>query len=167
MGREVRRVPMNWQHPKKANGRYQPLHDQTYEDRMKEWNADKAAFESDPVKVAKYTTFAEYETGIKGMSEQEALPDPASYRPAWDENAVLGYCYYENISEGTPISPVLATPEELVNWLVENEGIRREAAERFVEIGWSLSMVAGPGINGLQRMIDVMDIVSPKIDDGA
>lgn len=155
MGREVRRVPMNWQHPKNAHGNYQPMHDQTYEDRMKEWYTDKAEYEAKP------------DPDCPTFEDCDPLPDPKYYRPAYDENAVLGYCYYENVSEGTPISPVLATPEELVNWLVENEGIRREAAERFVEIGWSLSMVAGPGINGLQRMIDVMDIVSPKDDPTA
>jgi len=32
MGRELRRVPQGWKHPKDDRGRYQPMYDCTYED---------------------------------------------------------------------------------------------------------------------------------------
>ena len=41
---------------------------------------------------------------------------------------------YEDTTEGTPISPVLASKEDVVAWLVR-EAIRPEDAAAFVEIG--------------------------------
>lgn len=32
MGREIRRVPKNWKHPRLEDGRYQPMFDQNYEE---------------------------------------------------------------------------------------------------------------------------------------
>lgn len=87
MGREVRMVPPDWQHPKTAEGNYQPL------------------FERD-----------EY------MSER--LDDPenelteADFMPDFGDKATH-YCMYENVSEGTPISPPFATPEDLAGWLAD------------------------------------------------
>ena len=65
MSREVRRVPMDWRHPKRGNGHYIPM------------------FEKD-------------------------MP-----HGDW-------YIMYENVTEGTPLSPVFSSPGELAHWLSEN-----------------------------------------------
>ena len=56
MGREVRRVPPNWEHPKDEYGNYKGLHDRSFEKELKEWDAGKANWKEggDPdfVKVA-------------------------------------------------------------------------------------------------------------------
>lgn len=36
MGREIRKVPANWEHPK-SDGRYQPMFDLYYGDAIDEW----------------------------------------------------------------------------------------------------------------------------------
>ena len=74
--------------------------------------------------------------------------DTGQYRPDWPEGIALGYCYYETVTEGSPLSPVFASAAELVDWLVEHEGMSRDGARRFVEIGWAPSLIAGPASGG-------------------
>ena len=152
MGRQIRRVPMGWQHPKDVRGHYKPLHDKTHEDRMREYEADKARFEADPEEQAiarscGCLTFAQWDG---------EPPDPEYYRPKWDEGVTLGYCFYENVTEGTPLSPVFETPEQLVEWLIQKEGLRPEAARSFVSRGWASTLVLRPG-QSVERGIDVAD----------
>ena len=45
-------------------------------------------------------------------------PDPADYMPEFADPQ--GWCMYETTSEGTPISPVLESPEALARWLADN-----------------------------------------------
>jgi len=60
-----------------------------------------------------------------------------------------GWQVWESVY-GSPITPVFATPEELIEHLVENgtagfdEPFRREAAEAFVRAGWAPSAVVTP-----------------------
>ena len=37
MGREIRRVPKGWEHPRDEGGKYIPMFDQSYDDAAKEW----------------------------------------------------------------------------------------------------------------------------------
>ena len=66
-----------------------------------------------------------------------------------------GWQVWETVSEGSPISPVFATPEELVDYLAEggdewcrhsgNPPPSREAATKFVESGFAMSMIVANG----------------------
>jgi hypothetical protein len=40
MGREIRRVPPNWEHPKDADGNYKSMYDWEYETAAREWLRD-------------------------------------------------------------------------------------------------------------------------------
>jgi len=56
-----------------------------------------------------------------------------------------GYQLWETVTEGSPISPVLATADAMISWLVK-EGYSFEAASQFVnEDGWAPSMVITGG----------------------
>lgn len=124
MGREVRRVPADWQHPKKfvygprgIEERYCPLHaGECYRPRVDEWDEECAKWKSgwrpecckDPENLA--------------MSyEQYAGPRPHrdDYMPDWPAEQRTHLMMYEDTSEGTPISPAFATPEELARWLAD------------------------------------------------
>ena len=109
MGREVRKVPADWQHPRYAEwnapfaqavGHFIPMHDSSYE---------QAA-----------TDFLE-KANAEGL--QEAIdyygkaPERDEYMPSWPEDTRTHFMMYESTSEGTPISPAFATPEELAKWL--------------------------------------------------
>lgn len=147
MGREIRRVPPDWKHPKDTGYRqkgFLPMHDSPFDPAMdkwiearRKWNADE-----DPDRDKHPMAYHEWAGGP---------PNPEYYRPAWQEETRTAYQVYETVSEGTPVSPVFATKDELIQWLV-NDGrgmgiggkqqkLSREAAERFVEAAWAPSMV--------------------------
>lgn len=123
MGREIRRVTPDWQHPIRR-GKLYPTHD-------------------------------EFREGGQHYRQRDWSPEEAT-----------AYQVYETVSEGTPISPVFKTEEELVQWLVtdaDGMGIggapapmSREAAERWVRgPGWAPTMMFVPGA-GLVSGVDGM-----------
>jgi hypothetical protein len=87
MGREVRMVTKDWQHPRDG-GRYIPLDDRS---------------------ILKYVD----------PNDPEDQCDESTLMPDFGETATH-YQMYETCSEGTPISPVCETPEELARWLADN-----------------------------------------------
>lgn len=160
MGREIRMVPPNWEHPKteckhspwrggcdeaKLNGGKcaKPLYDKDFETASKVWKDGLAAHNPQDHEG---NEFWEWDGGP---------PDRAYYRPKWDESEATWFQMYETVSEGTPITPAFATKAELVDYLVAHGdywnqhagegGWKRENAERFVEHEWAPSMIV---VNG-------------------
>jgi hypothetical protein len=64
------------------------------------------------------------------------------------------YQIFENVSEGTPVSPVFETKDALVGWLAQ-QGFSAERIETFLEWGFAPSFVVSAtgktvsGIDGL------------------
>jgi hypothetical protein len=161
MGREVRRVALGWDPPKMPCRYYHspasppcpgwhwhPHFDESYEHAVADWEARKARWESGEDQTALRYPDMSFEEW-----EGEKPDDPDYYRPEWPEGTPLGYCYYETVSEGTPLSPIFATTDELADWLVENEDMSPEGARRFVAAGWAPSMISTPEtglITGMQ-----------------
>lgn len=104
MGREVRKVRADWQHPKNKAGSYEPLHDgSAYERRKKEWLDSLAT------------------KGLQATLDYYGNPpNQSDYMPSWSEEEKTHLMMYEDTSEGTPISPAFKTPEELARWLADN-----------------------------------------------
>ncbi|AXF86671.1 hypothetical protein DTO96_102426 [Ephemeroptericola cinctiostellae] len=105
MGREVRRVPADWLHPKnERTGNYKPLiNNYFYSETAEEWMTEVR------------------ENGLQAaLDEYGNPPDKNDYMPMWDENEKNHYMMYEDTSEGTPISPAFQTGEELAKWLVDS-----------------------------------------------
>lgn len=157
MGREIRMVPPDWEHPKytKDNakytnwiGSYIGMYDQDYDSACAEWYEGVKNFK--PSEYCKW--FHEY----KGNP-----PNPESYRSRkWTNEEATHYQVYETVSEGTPVTPHFATKEELVEYLVEhgdfwdqeqgNGGWKRENAEGFVGRGFAMSMIVTVNENGAE-----------------
>lgn len=146
MGREIRMVPPNWEHPKydrdtaryaERVGSYIPLYDKTFEDAAAEWKAEFAQWEAHthPDWNPERGEFWEWHGGP---------PDSDCYRPAFTEDPTW-LQVYETVSEGTPVTPPFATREELVDYLVSAGGHSREAATALVSEGWAPSMVITGG----------------------
>ncbi len=120
MGREVRRVPANWEHPKDYRGNYKGLHDGSYAVVAAEWllnciawaNGTHEDFKDHPERQAKYAYYWEW----NGRS-----PEKDDYMPDWPESERTHWQMYENVSEGTPISPPCESPEALARWLADNK----------------------------------------------
>lgn len=156
MGREIRKVTPDWEHPmqdcqhspwkggcdesKRNNGKcYRPLYDNDYETACEQWYAGLADFK--PGKYARW------------YHEEGGPPDEESYRSQkWSADEATHFQVYETVSEGTPVTPHFATKAELIDYLVANGdfwdqmrggkgGWSRAAAERFVENEWAPSLV--------------------------
>lgn len=55
-----------------------------------------------------------------------------------------GYQVWETVSEGSPISPVFKTAEDLIAWLIQ-QGYSDQSARAFAKSGWVPSMVMTGG----------------------
>jgi len=163
MGREIRRVPIGWEHPKErkfdyfkraCRETYHPLHDEPYRQAIDEWIKNYHAWNDGTHEDfagwgAQYPNYWEWGGGP---------PDPEYYRPEWTEEqqASMGFCMYENVSEGTPVSPVFATKEEIADWLVE-QGHSRASAAAFVDREWAPSFVMTSNPDGSARFSSGVD----------
>lgn len=114
MGREIRRVPPNWEHPKNERG-YIPLYDESYLDAITEWIDSHQKWLKGEHKdqigdsdMKRYKYYADWAGNP---------PDVDSYRPEWKEDQATWFQVYETVSEGTPVTPPFATAEELVEYL--------------------------------------------------
>ncbi len=140
MGREIRRVPADWQHPRYEDernaGEYRPLYDQTFEDAATEWCAGFDAWRNGIHKDQ--ITHPELTVGRRFWQWHGNPPDEDSYRPAFASEPTH-YQIYETVSEGTPVSPVFVTLDAMVDWLV-SQGTARKSAEAFAKSGWAPSM---------------------------
>jgi hypothetical protein len=156
MGREIRRVPLGWDHPKDHRGQYLPLYDKDYDTAAGEWLTALGKWESgeDPDR-----TEYEAESGERRYYWEwsDSPPDRESYRQKWPDGAEMGLCVYETVSEGTPISPVFRTEAEAVEWLI-GQGHSRTSAEAFIRSGWAPSFVMTGG--HLYSGIDAHDAMS-------
>lgn len=154
MGREVRRVPANWQHPKierpnlrrgVMEKRFQPMFDRPFAPAMREWIAAWEAWDR-----GERPDYAKDET-MPYWEYAGGPPHPAYYRPDWPDAERTHLMMYEDTSEGTPISPAFETPEELARWLADTgaSAFGRETAsyEAWLNIargGWAPSAVYTP-----------------------
>ena len=164
MGREIRRVPKDWEHPQhercnhwggiESHGEpgdwwYQkclkPLHDEDYETAAQEWIANFELWQQ-----GKHPHQNDY---CKYYWEYDSPPDEDLCRPAWTENEAICYQIYETVSEGTPVSPVFESLESLSRWLVD-QGYSEKAALSFAKSGWVPSAVFSPA-TGFVSGIDI------------
>lgn len=144
MGREVRMVPANWDHPRYTDynapggyavGRYIPMHDCSYED-------DAKAF----LEMAN-------EKGLQeAIDYHGSAPEKDQYMPSWPDAERTHLMMYEDTSEGTPISPVFATAEELARWLADSgasafadQTATYEQWLAMIGRGWAVSAVMTGG----------------------
>lgn len=114
MGREIRRVRPDWEHPKSEMDYYIPL---------LEYSADRDV-------------------------------PPERMMPQWSMEEASAYQIYEDVSDGTPVSPVFETLEELKAWLIDR-GHAQHAAEEFCRLGWAPSMIVFNGPDGPEILTNI------------
>lgn len=155
MGREIRRVPKDWQHPKNRDGHFVPLYDDDYDSACREWWTKALAWHSD-------------ENADEAKEENpwywdwdSPPPNKEWYRAPFDAEPVA-YQIYETVSEGTPVSPVFASVEAMIEWMSSPidrrsewnknmadwqsmQGMTPEQASTFCNAGSSFSMMIVPG----------------------
>lgn len=145
MGREIRHVPPDWQHPVNEAGRYQPLFNKTYWMAIKDQLLELGWYLKHPQSIREWFDF----------------PDKAYYRPRFKDASA--YQIYETVSEGTPVSPVFTNKADLKGWLLE-QGYSDYAADQFIKSEWVPSMVFTPRA-GLSMNIHSYDALREEDTD--
>lgn len=123
MGRKVRMVPPDWVHPVDSKGNHVPLHDGcTLASALEDWDEGQAAWNRGEVEdYSGKGLWKPRPTDVASYADWSGeRPDPKDYTPAFPESTATHFMMYEDTSEGTPISPAFATPEELARWLSDN-----------------------------------------------
>jgi hypothetical protein len=141
MGREIRRVPPNWEHPINEKGKFEPLCGENYHMVSATWIEDFNEYQKTK-KIRNTVGVYQY------YWEYDPPPNEDDYVNYTEADATW-YQVYETISEGTPLTPPFETEQELIEYLVNNKDywaqgpFEREVAERFVLIDkWVPSMIA-------------------------
>jgi len=122
MGRELRKVPANWEHPKNDNGSYQPMFNRFYGDALSEWLEEHQKWEAGthedlidkPERKEEYPFYAMW----GGNPPDVEYYQTKKYAPEELTHIQL----YETTSEGTPKSPVFKADEleKLCEFAAEN-----------------------------------------------
>jgi hypothetical protein len=169
MGREIRMVPANWEHPTYVHEmtgqtRLQPMLKETWAEAVAEWKAEYAKWEAGERPT--YFDADDHARGYEYWEYNSAPPSEREMYTPWEPSEATWYQLWETVSEGTPVSPPFATKEELADYLAKNgdhwdqkrakdpsaaklfgidpsnPGWGIEAANRFVMgSGWAPSMV--------------------------
>lgn len=120
MGREIRRVSADWKHPegKVLFGSSFEIELADWKEGHGKWQAGyKADYANFPVKA--WMPREDSDTGI--YSEWAGRrPCKGEYMPSWTQDEATHFQMYETCTEGSPISPVFATPEEVARWCADN-----------------------------------------------
>lgn len=153
MGREIRKVPPNWEHPKQAqwaDGRFQPMHNETFAKAAAEWKEEYAKWER-----GERPDYCSAENKELEYWEWNGMPPDRDYYRPWEDAEATWVQVWETVSEGTPVTPPFATPAELVDYLATNGDYwdqkrgdgpwPRTNAEKFVADGRAPSFVASGG----------------------
>lgn len=151
MGREVRKVPANWQHPKDSNGEYISLSDD-YAGSMK-YHLEEVNDYFKGVKEIITNGFTKphdekimtLEYWYEYHGEEMSVPDPNDYMPNGE-----WYQLFQTVSEGTPLTPPFEKKEELVDWLTNNKDFwgtqwSKEAAGNLINVGHAPSLIMTGG----------------------
>ena len=167
MGREIRRVPPDWQHPKAegSRGGDQPMHDQTFEDAAREWKEEFAKWEA-----GERPSYYSADREPQEFWEYHGAPPEREYYRPWKDEEATWFQVWETVTEGTPVTPPFATKEDLIAYLAEHgtswdrnarergwesgpPGWGYDRAKAFVDSGWVPSMMIAGG-----KLLDSKDI---------
>jgi len=127
-------VPPEWQHPTEWGKdwrtgrlalRFKPLFDGGYAAAVSEWDTAAAQFDAGFVKSYAEPPAPQWEARRPDQDGAYAdyagpRPEQSDYMPEFPAGTATHFMMYETTSEGTPISPAFATPEELARWLADN-----------------------------------------------
>lgn len=130
---KLRLVAKDWDHPKDQNDNYIPLFDGSYAEYSAKFDEQKAMWEKgfkENMEIKKiegkhkfiFTGWVPKEEGEEGYTFEEYSGKKRGmedYRPDWPKVQITHFQMYEDMNEGTPISPVFEKIEDLALWLCQ------------------------------------------------
>lgn len=158
MGREVRMVPKDWEHPKDENGHYIPLyegsrtkHNLPFSEKIAQWDEEKEMWAKGLRRSFSNDDFVPVDEKDRKLPFEDwagERPIVEDFMPEWSDKERTHLQMYEDCTEGTPISPVMKTPEELARWLADNNasacGSMTATYEQWlctIKQGFAISMI--------------------------
>lgn len=91
-----------------------------------------------------------------GEAAIEAYEGQAAETAAWEQTEPPtgdGWQLWETVTEGSPVSPVFPTADDLATWMSDpdrgTDWVPPDVAARFIAEGWAPTGVSGPGIHGV------------------
>lgn len=109
MARICRRVPKDWKHPKNPHtGQFTPLYDGDWQTAAAKWKDGYQAWRP------------EEHGGFEFWEHHGAPPEREEYMFEAPHPDRSFYQMYETVSEGTPLTPVFSTAEELARYCVKH-----------------------------------------------
>ena len=118
MGRQLRRVAANWQHPKDENNNYIPLLEYNFTEKLNEWEEGKEMWDKGlrenwfPKEgEGKWKARIGDECEMTWEEWTSSKPVKEDYMPEWGEEEKTHIQLYENTTEGTPITEVYKADE--------------------------------------------------------
>lgn len=114
MGREIRKVPANWEHPKNEKGKYIPLLNGNFYEFLAEWEEGKEQWDKGYYKCYNSKNWEPKEKTMNYSYEEwnGDKPKLEDYMPQWSEDEKTHIQLYEDTSEGTPLTEVYK-PEDI------------------------------------------------------
>lgn len=117
MGRELRRVPANWKHPKRRNGSHQPMFNEYYGNALAEWLKENEMWNNgthpdlirEPKLKDQYPFYAMWNVNPPNVKYYQTKK--------YSEEELTHIQLCQTTSKGTPISPVF--PKEDLDGLCE------------------------------------------------
>lgn len=126
MSREVRKVTVDWKHPKLSDTLYLPLFDGSkFQQDVERYEIAERMWSLGMVRdVVNNDWMSRDEAGISETRFESYYgphPDVRDYMPLWDAETATHFMLYENMTHGTPLSPAFATRDDLAAWCVKND----------------------------------------------
>ncbi len=158
MGREVRRVPATWEHPRNSMGHHIPLRTGDFPMVASQWDEGRVKWEEGFVRTHDNRPGAAQwrprDAFVRAQDYEEwAGPRPLveTYMPGWPVEQRTHYQLYETTTAGTPLSPPCATTKELAKWLADHHA---SAGPGFTatEKEW-LTMIEGSGSSSIFHVV--------------
>lgn len=119
---EIRYVPPGWEHPRNKSGRFIPLWDGALlKSETEDWDLGARRWE-EGFRTGNGLEWVPHPPGDDGDYEDwvgRARPNRKDYTPVFPEGTATQVMLYENITEGTPLSPGFASLPDLAEWLAQ------------------------------------------------
>ena len=166
MGREVRRVPADWSHPKNDDGKFTPMYGGSFAKSLAKWSEGNAKW-AEGLRDDHNGGWKPRDADDGPMTFEEwegARPVFEDYMPEFDSGTATHFMMYEDTTEGTPISPAFSTPEELARWLADSGassfGSMTATYNQWLATcrsGFAMSMVIAGGrfMSGVEAMAEL------------
>ena len=133
MGLNILRVAPDWQHPVDAQGHYRPL--------LQDYAGAREEFAESVEELGRAAATKDWGGPLRARD----------YMPVWDMDEATHWQLYEDVSEGTPLSPPLPSKRTLALWLEEHEVVWHDqtwtAAQWYATIEGCIEDVLASGID--------------------